>query len=113
MISDARAEKAVEYIRDRAKEYAQAKADRTHLEEFRKSRKALLMKAAELEGATTSAAQERDAYAAPDYLQLLDGLRAAVEREETIRWEMEAARLTIEIWRTQSANNRLEAKAHE
>ena len=34
------------------------------------------------------------------------GARVAVAEEERIRWEMEAARMTVEVWRTQSANNR-------
>jgi len=106
MINDSRAEKAVEYLRDNAKHYGQAKANRIYLEEFRKVKKALGMKDAELDGVNSAAAQEREAYAGADYLELITGLRAAVEAEERIRWEMEAARMTVEVWRTQSANNR-------
>jgi hypothetical protein len=106
MINDNRAEKAVEYLRDNAKLYGQAKANRIYLEEFRKVKKALGMKDAELDGVNSAAAQEREAYAGADYLELITGLRAAVEAEERIRWEMEAARMTVEVWRTQSANNR-------
>ena len=56
---------AIEFIFRHGRKYAQAKADRTYLEEFRKSQKAMLMKDAEVEGHKTSAAQEREAYAHP------------------------------------------------
>ena len=67
---------AVDYILINAKQFAKAKAERTYIEEYRKSLKAILMqKSAE----SAISAQERDAYAHPEYRQLLDGLRAAVE----------------------------------
>lgn len=106
MITDQRAEAAVMYIRTKASDYAKAKAQRIYLEEFRKSKKALLMQQAERSGHTTSAAQEREAYASADYQELLTGLQAAIEEEERIRWEMVSAELTVDIWRTQAANNR-------
>ncbi len=96
-------QKAVDFIRDNASKYAQAKANRVHLEEFRKSKKALLFQDAP-EG--TIADRESFAYGHPDYIELLEGLKAAVEQEETLRWQIEAARLRTEIWRTQSANDR-------
>lgn len=113
MITDQRAESAVMYIRNKASEYAKAKAERIQIEEFRKTLKARLMQKAQLEGAKTSAEQEREAYAATDYEKLLDGLKVAVETEEKIRWEMVAAQLTVEVWRTQSANARRELAAVE
>jgi hypothetical protein len=95
--------KAVDYIIKMAPLYAKAKAERVYLEEFRKSKKAILM------GDSTSrslGAQERDAYAHPEYTALLEGLREAVLAEEKIRWELVAAQARIEIYRTESANNR-------
>jgi hypothetical protein len=62
-------------------------------------------------GEKVIAAQERDAYAHDEYLQLLDGLRAAVEIEEKLRWDLIGAQARVEIWRTQSANDRAEGKA--
>jgi hypothetical protein len=53
------------------------------------------------------AGQERDAYARQEYRDLLDGLKTAVEVEETLKWKMTAAQLRVEIWRTLQANNRL------
>lgn len=94
---------AVDFIYRQAPKFAQAKADRVYLEEFRKSKKAMLMKAC---AETSVAAQEREAYSHPEYIAHLEGLRAAVEAEETLRWGLVAAQARVEIWRTESANNR-------
>lgn len=94
---------AVDYMYRQAPKYAQAKADRIYMEEFRKSKKALLMKGC---GESSVAAQEREAYSSAEYIAHLDGLRAAVEVEETLRWGLIAAQARVEIWRTESANNR-------
>jgi hypothetical protein len=99
--------KAVDYIRDNGKVYAQAKAERIYLEEYRKSLKAILMKRSE-ENAVN--AQEREAYSHPEYVLLLEGLRDAVKIEEQLRWEMVAAQARIEVWRSQEASNRIEYK---
>lgn len=95
---------AVDYIIKHAKQFADAKAQRVYLEEFRKSKKALLMKQS-IEGAL--GAQERDAYAHAEYVELLKGLREAVAIEEKLRWDLIAAQARIEIFRTESANNRM------
>lgn len=102
--------KALDFIRDNAPAYAKAKSERIYLEEFRKSKKALLMRAAEISGHKTGAAQEREAYAHDDYMALLEGLRAAVEQEEALRWLIVGAQAKIEAWRTIEANRRAEAK---
>jgi hypothetical protein len=94
---------AVDFIYRNAPKYAQAKAERVYLEEFRKSKKALLMKDS---GLGSVAAQEVYAYAHPDYITNLDGLKAAVEMEETLKWGLIAAQIRTELYRTQSANNR-------
>jgi hypothetical protein len=99
--------KAVDFIRDNGKFYAKAKADRVYMEEYRKSLKAILMKQS-MENAVN--AQEREAYSHPDYIKLLEGLREAVEAEERLRWEMVAAQARVEVWRSQEASNRVEAK---
>ena len=103
--------KAVEFIIKNAPIYAKAKADRIHLEEFRKSKKALLMKEALRDGIEAANAQEREAYSHPEYVDLLHGLAVAIEKEETLRWQLEAARMKTDIWRTEQANARLEGKA--
>lgn len=83
--------------------YAKAKGERVYVEEFRKSLKAQLMK--ECEGMPI-AAQEREAYADPRYIAHLEGIRAAVEAEETMRWRLVAADAAIQVWRSQEASNR-------
>jgi hypothetical protein len=106
-------EEAAQDIRNKAAAYGAAKAQRVYLEEFRKSRKALLMKEALEMGFEAANAQEREAYASPAYQRLLEGLGVAIEQEETLKWEIEAARLDIEIWRTREATNRMQDKAHQ
>lgn len=102
--------RSLDFIRDNAPAYAKAKSERIYLEEFRKSKKALLMRAAEIAGHKTGAAQEREAYAHDEYMALLEGLRAAVEQEEALRWLIVGAQAKIEAWRTIEANRRAEAK---
>jgi hypothetical protein len=106
-------EEAAQTIRDKAPAYGEAKAQRVYLEEFRKSKKALLMKEALKIGVEAANAQEREAYADPAYHQLLKGLALAIEQEETLKWELEAARLDIEIWRTREATNRMQDRSHQ
>lgn len=99
---------SVDYIIKTAPEYAKAKAERVYLEEFRKSKKAILMQ----EHADKAiGAQEREAYAHAEYIGLLAALRVAVETEETLRWKMVAAQARVEVWRTQSANDRNQDRA--
>ena len=105
-------EEAAQTIRDKAPAYGEAKAQRVYLEEFRKSKKALLMKDALTLGIEAANAQEREAYAHPSYQQLIRGLAEAIEKEETLKWEIEAARLDIEIWRSREATNRTQDGAH-
>jgi hypothetical protein len=108
--SDINIFRTLDWIRDHAPEMAQAKANRVQIEEFRKSKKALLMKDAERRGHATSAAQEREAYADPAYVELLDALKQAVAEEERLRWLMVAAQLKIECWRSLESSRRIEAK---
>lgn len=94
---------AVDYMLQTAPRYAAAKAKRVQLEEFRKSKKAILMQKSD---GKTIADREAFAYSHDDYLQVLDGLASAVEAEELFRWKMKAAELQVEIWRSQEASNR-------
>jgi len=109
MITDNQAEAACSYIRDKSPDYARAKSERVQLMEFRKSKKALLMNEKQGEPEHVRASY---AYAHHDYTVLLDAIKDAVEREETIRWRIEAARLQVEIWRTQQATNRQTDNSH-
>jgi hypothetical protein len=99
---------AIEYIFRNGKAYAKAKAERVYIEEYRKSLKAILMKRS-VELAVN--AQERDAYSNDEYIDLLKGLRAAVEAEEELRWTLVAAQARIDVWRSQEASARQEVRA--
>lgn len=102
---------ALETIRALAPEYASAKAQRSHIELYRKSLKALLMMEAEADyGIKSAAMQERYAYAHEKYVQLLDGLKVAVESEEHLRWQIESAKMACSIWQTKQANARAEVR---
>lgn len=96
-------QEAVDYMLATAPRYAAAKAKRVQLEEFRKSKKAILMQKS---NGKTIADREAYAYSHEEYIELLNGLESAVEAEELFRWKMKAAELQIEIWRSQQANNR-------
>lgn len=103
LIADADIEKALDFLRDSAKPHAAAKANRVLLEEQRKSIKAVLMKAhADL----PIGAQEREAYAAPEYAAHLVKMADAVLAEEELRGLRVAAEAKISAWQTWSANLR-------
>ena len=104
---------AVDFILKNARNYGKAKGHRVQIEEFRKSKKALLMKDALIKGFEAVNAQEREAYADPEYIELISGLAVAVEEEETLKWQMEAAKMRVDIWRTEQANERMAVKAAE
>ena len=106
-------ENAAELIREKASAYGEAKAQRVYLEEFRRVQKALLMKDALALGIEAANAQEREALADPQYRQVLKRLSVAIEKEQTLRWELESLRLDIEIFRSKEATNRLVNRAHE
>lgn len=98
---------AVDFLYVEGAKYAEAKAHRTYLEEYRKSQKAMLMKAAMSDGrAKTSAAAEVEAYSDPTYIKMLEGLEAAVAKEEALRWALIAAQARIDVWRSLEASNR-------
>lgn len=94
---------ALEQMWKLAPQYAKSKADRVYLDEFTRSLKSILMKAS---GVEAIGAQEREAYAHQKYLAHLEGLRAAVEQEEGLRWRLIAAQAAIEVWRSAEASNR-------
>jgi hypothetical protein len=100
--------KAVDFIVLNAEKMAAAKADRVQLEEFRKSKKALLMNEST---AKTVSDRETYAYSHPEYQQLLDGLKAAVYQEERLKWLLRGAELRVDVWRSQNANARVQDRA--
>jgi hypothetical protein len=105
--------KAIEFILENAPKYAVAKSQRIFLEEFRKTKKALLMKDAMARGIDSAVAQEREAYAHPEYEELLHGLAEAIRQEEHLLWKLRAAQMKSDIWRSEQASERLGVKTTE
>jgi len=105
-------ETRLEALRANAREYGKWESKRVYLSEFRHSCKALQMKAAEVDGVKTAAAQEREAYASKDYRDLLKALETATQEAVRLRWELEIAREGIRAWQTVRADQRAERKAY-
>jgi hypothetical protein len=100
--------KALDFIRDNASAYAQAKAHVIYMTEYRKSLKAMLMTKCRDE---TIGAQERFAYAHQEYREHLMALSQAVEEQERLRWLMVAAEAKIEVWRSLESSARAEGRS--
>ena len=83
--------------------HGKAKARQSFLENFLKVKLALLMKDS---AETTMAGKEMDAKTHPDYLELLQGIEIVQEEAITLGWQLKSAEATIDIYRTESANNR-------
>ena len=98
--------KAIQYIIEKAPEYAKAKADRVFIENYLRTLKSRLM----TEESGTLGAKEAYAYAHMDYEVQLRGLRDAVEKEENLRYMIEAAKLRVEVFKTQEYTKRTELK---
>ena len=111
-MDDKALERRLDELRKLAGTYAKSQATREHLEEFKKSKLALLMKDAEKAGFASAAAQEREARADDAYIALLDVLKTAVEDAERARWELRIAELGAGLWQTLEATKRAEMKAY-
>lgn len=103
MINDDQAEKAADFIRDKAEDFAKAKAQRIYCEEYRKSLKAILFSDYD---SGTVADKENYAYSDQRYLDHLEKLKQAVFEEEKLKGLISAAEMKIEVWRSSSANRR-------
>lgn len=97
--------KALDFIRENAIKFAQARADVIYLQEYRKSLKALLMTECKAE---TIGAKEIYAYSHPSYLEHLQALKNAITQYENIRWLMVGAEAKIEVWRSLESTARTE-----
>jgi hypothetical protein len=97
------ANRARRFIYDKSVDFSQAKANRIYIEQYLKSKLALLMSES---SETTMSGKEMDAKKHQDYLNLLFGLKEAVAIEEELKWKLISAQLAVEIYRTESANNR-------
>lgn len=99
---------ALAYMRDNATRFAQARANRIYMEEYRKTIKSEEFLAAE----GTVAEREARAYASDRYKGHLEALKEAVEIENKYLWYMRAAEAKIEAWRSQEATRRAEGKGY-
>jgi hypothetical protein len=97
---------AINFILTNASKFAQAKATRVQLEEYRKSKKAILM--SEEEG--TLGNKEMYAYAHSDYVALLMQIKDAIALEEELRWKLEAAKLRVEVFKVEEYTKRVEMR---
>jgi glycerol-3-phosphate cytidylyltransferase-like family protein len=97
---------AIDFILKNASKFAQSKGTRVQLEEFRKSKKAILM--SQEEG--TLGAKEMYAYAHPEYVALLMDIKQAIAEEEELKYKLEAAKLRVEVWKTEEYTKRVEMK---
>lgn len=108
MVSEQEAQRAIDYIRDSAPKFAQAKAERVYIENYLKVVKAKEMSNSDKK---TLGDREIDAYMSMDYEAQLQAMRDAVATEEELKYRMEAAKLRFEHWKTEQFNNRVEARA--
>ena len=94
---------AIDFIFSKAPAYAKAKGELAQLEAFKSSLKAIKM-------AETSeqslGAQEREAYRSEAYQDLCKAIGTATEQAEALKWQLEAAKMRFEAWRTEQATNR-------
>ena len=94
---------AISFIYETAPAFAKAKGELAQLENFKHSLKAIKMAQADQ---STVAAKEMEAYRSPEYQELCKAIGIATEQTEKLKWQLEAAKLRLEIWRTEQANNR-------
>ena len=99
--------KAIQFIAENSRAYAKAKAQRVLIENSLRSTKARLMNDSD---AKTLGDREAYAYAHEDYLIQVRGLSEAVEQEEYLRWMLEAAKMKVDIWKTNQFTQRTEMK---
>jgi hypothetical protein len=94
---------AIDFIFKTAPHYAKAKGNLAQFEAFKHSLKAIEMSKSE---ATTIGGKEMDAYKSQAYQELCEAIGLATEETEALRWQLEAAKMRFEAWRSQEASNR-------
>lgn len=86
--------------------FAENKAKRSGLEEYRKVLRAQIMVEAGRNGVKSHQTQQRDAEADPRYLQIVLAFETAIELETRAYMEIELLRMKFEKWRTARADER-------
>ena len=99
-------------IRDSWSKYAKAKSEHAYLEHYRKSLLAILQKEYMKSGHTSVAAQEREARADDRYIEVIEGIKVAVEQEEIMRGEVKMAEWSFEGWKARIYADQREAKRY-
>ena len=94
---------AIQFIWDVAPKLAAAKGELAQLEAFKSSLKAILMTQSQ---SSTIAGKEMEALASPEYQTHCDAIGKATEACEKLRWQLEAAKMRFEAWRTEAATRR-------
>ena len=94
---------AIDFIFKTAPSFAKAKGELAELETFKSSLKAIKMSESSEQ---SLGAQEREAYRSEAYQSLCKAIGLATEKAEALRWQLEAAKMRFEAWRTEQANNR-------
>jgi hypothetical protein len=92
----------------KAIDFSKADAEKTYLEEYKKCLKAELMKEAEVNGVTAANAQEREAYAHPKYISLIEKLRKVSETATLLKLQFKMKEWEIEVWRTKTSMKKAE-----
>jgi RNA polymerase-interacting CarD/CdnL/TRCF family regulator len=103
IVTDEELEKALDWLRDNAREMGDAKAETIRASHMMKVVKALEMKR---HNEKPVSHQEREAFASATYLEALERDAVAAGEFETMRALREAASLKIEAWRSEQANFR-------
>lgn len=94
---------AVDFLANNARAASEARANRLYLEDFTKALKAIIM-SEHIEMPVN--AQEREAMADQRMLNHLSALKTAIFEDEKNRHLRDAAKVKIEVFRTESANYR-------
>jgi hypothetical protein len=94
---------AIDFIFKKAPDYAKAKGNLAQFEAFKHSLKAIEMSKSE---ASTIGGKEMDAYKSQAYQELCEAIGLATEETELLKWQLTAAQMRVEIWRTEQATNR-------
>ena len=97
MIDYEKAEKALNYLKDTDKPYAQAK---TRVEWLDHKRKLIINTAISESEQKTAAAKEAEAYASQDYIGWLEEYKDAVYECELLKAQRKSAELQWETWRS-------------
>jgi beta-phosphoglucomutase-like phosphatase (HAD superfamily) len=103
LVSEADVERALDFLRDNARDIGEAKAAAVKAEHMLRHIKAVAMK---ISGEPSVSAQEREAYASDQYMKAIENAAEAAGVYEQMKALREAAAMKIESWRTQSSNYR-------